>query len=155
MFLHCSNSIVSKPKHVIIMDFAKAFVKVPHRWLLYTLEYYDITAQSLHWISAFLSNRTQTVVIDRKSSSTIPVTSGVPQAQSWVQSCFWPILMIYQITWPTASSDCTGDRIIYKPVRSLSDWNTPGWSWCSSNMGKRLVDGLPSWQVHSLTSYTT
>ena len=35
------------------------------------------------------------------------------------QSCFWSILMIYQITWPTASSDCLrATSIIYKPVRS-------------------------------------
>ena len=61
------------------MDFAKAFDKVPHRRLLYKLNYYGISGPTLHWISAFLTNRTQTVVIDGKSSSTVPVTSGVPQ----------------------------------------------------------------------------
>ena len=61
------------------MDFAKVFDKVPHRRLLYKLNYYGISGLTLHWISAFLTNRTQTVVIDGKSSSTVPVTSGVPQ----------------------------------------------------------------------------
>jgi hypothetical protein len=44
----------------------------------YKLSYYGISGPTLHWISAFLTNRTQTVVIDGKSSSTVPVTSGVP-----------------------------------------------------------------------------
>jgi hypothetical protein len=64
---------------LIIMDFAKAFDIVPHRRLLFKLNYYGISGLTLHWISAFLTNRTQTVVIDGKSSSTVPVTSGVPQ----------------------------------------------------------------------------
>ena len=51
------------------MDFAKASDKVPNRRLLYKLEYYDITGQSPSRISAFLSNRTQTIVIDRKTAS--------------------------------------------------------------------------------------
>jgi hypothetical protein len=35
--------------------------------------------QTLNWITAFLSNRTQTVVLDGESSDNAPVTSGVPQ----------------------------------------------------------------------------
>jgi hypothetical protein len=49
---------------LIIMDFAKAFDKVSHRRLLYKLEYYGIQTHTLNWIQAFLSDRTQTVVID-------------------------------------------------------------------------------------------
>jgi hypothetical protein len=33
----------------------------------------------LNWIQAFLTDRTQTVVIDGVTSNTVPVTSGVPQ----------------------------------------------------------------------------
>jgi len=57
------------------MDFAKPFDKVPHRRLLYALEYNGITGQSLTWISAFQSNRTQTVVIGGKTSNTVHATS--------------------------------------------------------------------------------
>ena len=52
-----------------IMDFAKAFDKVPHRRLLYKLNYNGISGPTLHWISTFLTYRTQTVMIDGKSSS--------------------------------------------------------------------------------------
>ena len=64
---------------LIIMDFAKAFDKVSHRHLLYKLSYYGINNNALHWISDFLSQRTQSVVLEGEKSDTIPVTSGVPQ----------------------------------------------------------------------------
>jgi hypothetical protein len=57
---------------LIFMDFAKAFDKVSHRRLLYKLKYYGIQTHTLNWIQTFLTDRTQTVVIDG-------VTSGVPQ----------------------------------------------------------------------------
>jgi hypothetical protein len=55
------------------------FDKVSHRRLLYKLEYYGIQTHTLNWIQAFLSDRTQTVVIDGVTSNTVPVTSGVPR----------------------------------------------------------------------------
>ena len=61
------------------MDFAKAFDKVPHRRLLYKLQYYGIQEKTLLWIQAFLSDRTQTVDVNGTSSNIVPVTSGVPQ----------------------------------------------------------------------------
>ena len=74
-----ANSDKNIQTDLIIMDFAKAFDKVPHQRLLYKLKFYGIKNQTLTWISAFLSNRTQTVVLDGESSDIAPVTSGVPQ----------------------------------------------------------------------------
>ena len=64
---------------VVIMDFAKAFDKVPHQHLLYKLKYYGISWNAYDWISDFLTDRTQTVVLEGEMSSKAPVTSGVPQ----------------------------------------------------------------------------
>jgi hypothetical protein len=61
------------------MDFAKAFDKVPHCRLLYKLQYHGIQETTLLWIEAFLSDRTQTVVVSGMSSNIVPFTSGVPQ----------------------------------------------------------------------------
>jgi hypothetical protein len=47
---------------LIMMDFAKTFDKVPRR-LPYKLQYYGIQENTLLWIQAFLSDRTQTVVV--------------------------------------------------------------------------------------------
>ena len=40
---------------VFIMDFAKAFDKVPHRRLLYKLDYYGIRGSTHKWITSWLS----------------------------------------------------------------------------------------------------
>ena len=52
---------------------------------------YGIKNETLNWISAFLSNRTQTVVLDGESSDIAPVTSGVPQGTILNLFFFWYI----------------------------------------------------------------
>ena len=64
---------------VIIMDFAKAFDKVPHKRLLYKLHYYGIRGSTHKWIASWLSERYQKVVLDGQASDPVPVLSGVPQ----------------------------------------------------------------------------
>ena len=63
----------------ILLDFSKTFDKVPHKRLATKLHHYGIRDQNLSWIKSFLADRSQQVVLDRKSSSPAPVTSGVPQ----------------------------------------------------------------------------
>ena len=68
-----------KQTDLIIMDFAKAFDKVPHRRLLHKLEYYGIRGSTHKWINSWLSGRTQQAVLDGQASDPVPVLSGVPQ----------------------------------------------------------------------------
>ena len=68
-----------KQTDLIIMDFAKAFDKVPHRRLLHKLDYYEIRGSTHKWINSWLSGRTHQVVLDGKASDPVPVFSGVPQ----------------------------------------------------------------------------
>ena len=59
-----------KQTDFIIMDFTKAFDKVPHRRLLHKFDYCGIR------------ERTQQVVLDGQASDPVPVLSGVPQDRS-------------------------------------------------------------------------
>ena len=63
----------------ILLDFSKAFDKVPHTRLLEKLSFYGVRDGTLKWISAFLSQRKQQVLLEGILSSEVDVTSGVPQ----------------------------------------------------------------------------
>ena len=117
-----SNSDNNTQTDLVIMDFAKAFDKVPHQRLLYKLHFYGIQNETLNWISAFLSNRTQTVVLDGESSDVAPVTSGVPQG-----TVLGPVLfLVYINDLPEYLKTSklrlfADDSIIYKSIKSKED----------------------------------
>ena len=64
---------------VAILDFLKAFNTVPHAGLLGKLEHYGIDSKILLWITNFLNNCKQCVVVDGRFSNFADVESGVPQ----------------------------------------------------------------------------
>ena len=63
----------------ILLDFCKAFDKVPHRHLKLKLDYYGVRNQTLKWISSFLEEHTQCVVCGGYTSDPANVISSVPQ----------------------------------------------------------------------------
>ena len=77
---------------LILLDFSKAFDKVPHKRLLYKTGYYGIRGNTNRWIGDFLGERTQQVLLDGATSSTAPVDSGVPQG-----SVLGPLLFLLYI----------------------------------------------------------
>ena len=74
-----SNTFEGFNPDVLVMDFSKAFDKVGHQRLLEKVTRYGITGPTKRWVAQFLSDRTQTVVLEGHRSDTVPVTSGVPQ----------------------------------------------------------------------------
>jgi Reverse transcriptase (RNA-dependent DNA polymerase)/Endonuclease-reverse transcriptase len=64
---------------VIYLDFAKAFDTVPHERLKKKLRAHGIRGRLLDWISAWLGDRKQRVVLNGNVSAWEAVLSGVPQ----------------------------------------------------------------------------
>ena len=104
-----------------ILDFSKAFDKVPHARLVKKLDYYGIQGKTLQWITSFLYNRSQQVVIEGTYSSPCKVTSGVPQGTVLGPTLFLlyinDLISNIQSTVRLFADDC----LIYRPINSLND----------------------------------
>ena len=124
-----------------ILDFAKAFDKVPHLRLLHKLEFYGIRGCLLNWIKSFLTNRTQQVVVEGSVSSSCEVTSGVPQG-----SVLGPALFLIYINDITENINSqirlfADDCLIYRPINSIED------HLILQNDLHTLVDWSNKWQM--------
>ena len=75
-----SNSLNSSGQtDAILLDFSKAFDKVDHKLLLSKINNAGIHGPLLDWISSFLTNRSQYVIVEGCISNPKNVLSGVPQ----------------------------------------------------------------------------
>jgi len=75
-------------------DLRKAFDSVPHLPLLNKLKNIKLEQHVLQWLTSYLSDRQQYVVIDSATSKTSPVLSGVPQG-----SILCPLLFLIYINY--------------------------------------------------------
>ena len=111
------NSSIS----MAILDFSKAFDKVPHKRLLSKLSAHGIDGSLLDWFASFLENRIQRVVCDGATSDSKNVISGVPQG-----TVLGPLLFLLYVndipdnirsTVRLFADDC----LVYRTVNNLTD----------------------------------
>jgi hypothetical protein len=105
----------------ILLDFSKAFDKVPHRRLMAKLHHYGIRGTTHAWIQDFLKDRTQQVVLEGEVSAVAPVTSGVPQG-----TVLGPLLfLVYINDLPDCVTATTrlfaDDSLVYRTIKTPDD----------------------------------
>ena len=77
---------------MLLLDFKKAFDKVPHQRLCNKLSHYGIRGAILEWIKNFLTNRTQKVTVNRHNCNSRVLISEVRQ-----RTVFGPLLILCYI----------------------------------------------------------
>ena len=108
---------------IAVLDFSKAFDTVPHDSLLSKLKHYGIDDKIWTWISNFLKQHKQRVVVDGIQSDLVTVDSGVPQG-----AVLGPILFLLHINdLPSVISSkvrlFSDDCLVYREIKSSQDQN--------------------------------
>ena len=135
-----------KQMDMILLDVSKAFDKVPHNRLLLKLNHYGIQGQTLSWIKAFLTGRTQSVVLEGAKSEAVPVISGVPQGTVLGPTLF--LLYINDLPLQVSSSTTrlfADDCILYREIDSPAD----------AKLLQHDLDALQNWERTWLMSFNS
>ena len=108
---------------VVFMDIAKAFDTVDHSKLLQKLQEFGFSGSLLLWFKNYLSGRFQRVTVHGATSTTLSITSGVPQG-----SLLGPFFFsVYINDLPSYVSSSTGvglfadDTKLYRCIKNPSD----------------------------------
>ncbi len=109
----------------IILDFEKAYNKVPHECLIQKLHFYGIRGNLQAWFRHFQTDRTQKVLSDHRhsgvASETRRTTSGVPQGT--VTGPLFSLLYINDLPSKLVSRSTlfADDCVMYKTAKSVEE----------------------------------
>ena len=104
-----------------VLEFSKAFDTVPHPHLLKKLQHIGIRGDIYHWLTYFLTERDQGVVMEGCYSNCVHVDSGIPQG-----TALGPLLFLCHINDLPLSVDSkirlfADDCLIYREINSIED----------------------------------
>ena len=133
-----------KQADLLILDYSQAFDKVPHRRLAHKLDWYGVRNKSLAWITAFLKERTQRVLLDGETSTPRPVTSGVPQGT--VQGPVLFLAYINDLHESITNSNVrlfADDCVLYRDITDRND----------TDLLQQDIDALGRWEAKWLMEF--
>ena len=121
IYHHICQSFDSKQfSCMVFCDISKAFDRVWHKGLLFKLRQNGIEGILLKWLSDYLSNRSQNVVLQSATSSSKQITVGVPQG-----SVLGPLLFLVYVNITDSLLNLTrlfaDDSSFYYSASSISD----------------------------------
>ena len=108
-----------------IFDFTKSFDSVPNKALIEKLQAMGLDGFLIQWITDYLTNHKQCVVVGGATSEFVPVVSGVPQG-----SVLGPLLFLIYINGIAELPLSPGSKLViyaddvllYRPIRQASDF---------------------------------
>lgn len=126
----------NKTTHAVILDFKKAFDKVPHSLLLQKLRAIPgLDPVLINWIQDFITGRKQRVVLQNSKSRVCSVTSGVPQGSVLGPTLFLVYINDLPDTLTCSVSLYADDTLLYQDVTSDQD----------SAKFQRNIDAVQKW----------
>ena len=120
------HSMLAKHTQIaaVFLDVRKAFDSVPHNRLIKLLHSIGIQGPLLYWFRDYLTSRSQQAVLNGESSTTTPVTSGVPQGS--ILGPFMFNIFMNSISKIPLSADChlmlyADDILLFKLIENSAD----------------------------------
>lgn len=107
---------------VVYTDYSKAFDRIQHDLLVCKLQKVGISGDLLRWLTSYINNRSQAVVVKNYMSGWVRVPSGVPQGSLLAPLLFAIFINDIEHCFKSSQLLCFADDMkIFAPIFSISE----------------------------------